>query len=415
MNKPKTSKDTILIVDDDKINLKILLGYLQKQQDLNLELLVATSGEEGIQITEERHPDLILLDVIMPQGMEGFEVCRILKANDATHDIPIIFMTALTETSNKVKGFQLGGADYITKPIQYEELLARVNTQLLIRKQQQELNRLLKTEISRRENLEYAREKTHLLLQQAIKSQANTSPLIEQYQTELKQCQTKLDTFVHTVANDLKQPLDTMLTLCTWLEKNCSPTGPLLLHAESIQTLQKLRQRGNQSVHIMETLIFLSELFQDKPAKLVLFDMSDIVTTVIEKRIASMIQQYQAKIKLAEIWPSVPGVRFWLEEIWINYISNALKYGGKPPHLELGATPLPPDFVRFWVRDNGQGITSVEQNRLFQPFDLQQLQIKEDGFGLPMVQHLVEKLGGSVGVESTKGKGSLFYFILPAY
>jgi len=353
--------------------------------------------------------------VVMPPGIGGFEVCRILKANNATHDIPIIFMTALTETNNKVKAFRLGGADYITKPVQYEELLARVNTHLLIRKQQRELNRLLKTEISRRETLEAAQKKTHLLLQQAIKSQANNSPELKQYQTELKHCQTKLDTFVYTVANDLKHPLDTMFTLCSWLEKNCSPTRPLLLQAESIQTLQKMRKMGVQAGNIMDTLLFLAELFQDKPAKLTLLDTDEIVTTVIEKRLASLIQQYQAKIKLAEIWPSVPGVRLWLEEIWINYISNALKYGGRQPHLELGAAPFPPDFVRFWVRDNGEGITKVEQERLFQPFDLQQLQVKEDGLGLPMVQHLVEKLGGSVGVESTKGKGSVFYFILPAY
>ncbi len=411
MNKQKTSSNTILIIEDDKINLETLLQYLQNQQDLSLNLLAATSGEEGIQITEQVHPDLILLDVVMPLGIGGFEVCRILKANNATHDIPIIFMTALTETNNKVKGFRLGGADYITKPVQYEELLARVNTHLLIHKQQEEL----KTEISRRENLEAAREKTHLLLQQAIKSQANRSPNIEQYQTELKQCQTKLETFVHTVANDLKQPLDSLLTLCSSLEQNSSTTMPLLLHAESIQTLQKMRTMGEQAGNVMNSMLFLGELFQDKPAKFALFDTDEIVTTVIEKRLASMIQQYQAKIKLAEIWPSVPGVRLWLEEIWINYISNALKYGGKPPHLELGAAPFPPDFVRFWVRDNGEGITSVEQERLFKPFDLQQLQVKEDGLGLPMVQHLVEKLGGSVGVESTKGKGSLFYFILPAY
>jgi signal transduction histidine kinase len=411
MNKQKTSSNTILIIEDDKINLETLLQYLQNQQDLSLNLLAATSGEEGIQITEQVHPDLILLDVVMPLGIGGFEVCRILKANNATHDIPIIFMTALTETNNKVKAFRLGGADYITKPVQYEELLARVNTHLLIRKQQKEL----KTEISRRENLEVAREKIHRLLQQAIKSQTNTSPEIKQYQTELKLCQIKLETFVHTVANDLKQPLDTMFTLCSWLEKNSSPTRPLLLQADSIQTLQKMKTMGEQAGNIMDTLLFLAELFQDKPAKLTLLDTDEIVTTVIEKRLASLIQQYQAKIKLAEIWPSVPGVRLWLEEIWINYISNALKYGGRQPHLELGAAPFPPDFVRFWVRDNGEGITKVEQERLFKPFDLQQLQVKEDGLGLSMVQHLVEKLGGSVGVESTKGKGSLFYFILPAY
>jgi two-component system, sensor histidine kinase and response regulator len=408
------SKSTILIIDDDKNNITILSQYLETQQELSLNVLVAKNGKQGIEITEAHHPDLILLDIMMPGAIKGFEVCHMLKANEATHDIPILFMTALTETSNKLKAFQLGGVDYITKPIQFEELLARLTTHLLIRKQQQELNRLLNNEIRHRENLEQAREKTHVLLQQAIQSQNNTSPNIDYYETKLQECQTKLKTFVHTVSNELNPPIESLITHCTWLEENCSPNKPLL-STESIDTIQKLKKIGIQSGNLMASLLCLAELFEEKQANVALLDMSEIVNRVVEKRLAFRIQKYQAKIKLAEIWPSVPGVRLWLEEIWFNYISHALKSAGQAPHLEIGVTPLPPDFVRFWVRNNGEAITSEEKNRLFKPFDLQGLEITEAGLGLSIVQHFVKQLGGTVGVENTTNEGNLFYFILPAY
>jgi two-component system sensor histidine kinase/response regulator len=116
----------------------------------------------------------------------------------------------------------------------------------------------------------------------------------------------------------------------------------------------------------------------------------------------------------------------WIEEVWANYISNALKYGGSPPRIELGADPPPPSppsggtegearMVRFWVRDNGPGLTPEEQARLFTPFTrLEQVRAKGHGLGLSIVRRIVEKLGGQVGVESEVGQSSTFSFTLPA-
>jgi PAS domain S-box-containing protein len=142
--KPKSSENgTILIVDDQLENLKLLTTYMQQQ---GFELMVAQSGEETLKRVERIIPDIILLDVMMP-GIDGFETCQHLKESGTTQDIPVLFMTALTDTVDKVKGFELGAVDYLTKPLQQEEVLARVNAHLTIRKfqrQLQEQNELLK-------------------------------------------------------------------------------------------------------------------------------------------------------------------------------------------------------------------------------------------------------------------------------
>ncbi len=122
-------KATILIVDDDPGNIAVLADFLN---DHSFRILVAEDGESGIERASYAHPDLILLDVLMP-GMDGYEACRRLKAIDATKDTPVIFMTALGETAHKIKGFEVGAVDYITKPFQWEEVLARVAVHLHIR------------------------------------------------------------------------------------------------------------------------------------------------------------------------------------------------------------------------------------------------------------------------------------------
>lgn len=146
-------KATILIVDDNHTNLNVLVDYLE---EFGFEALVATNGERAIQQAQRFPPDLILLDVLMP-GIDGFETCQRLKAEETTRDIPVIFMTALTDVKHKVAGFEVGAVDYVTKPFQQAELLARVSTHLTIRQLQKNLeekNALLHREIGERKRLE---------------------------------------------------------------------------------------------------------------------------------------------------------------------------------------------------------------------------------------------------------------------
>jgi PAS domain S-box-containing protein len=135
MNSETLENRTILAVDDKLENLKVLIKSLE---DSGFELMVAQSGEEALKRIDRIIPDIILLDVLMP-GIDGFETCRRLKQNDVTKEIPVIFMTALTDTVDKIKGFEVGAVDYLTKPLQHEEVLARVNAHLTIKKYQRQL------------------------------------------------------------------------------------------------------------------------------------------------------------------------------------------------------------------------------------------------------------------------------------
>ena len=153
LTQPDFEEELILIVDDNASNLSVLSDYLEDQ---GFTTRIATNGEITLQRAQRIQPVLILLDVMMPPGIDGFETCRRLKADDKTQNIPVIFMTALTSTEDKVKGFEVGGVDYITKPIQHEEVLARITTHIRIQelsftlqKQNQEivkLNECLKAE-----------------------------------------------------------------------------------------------------------------------------------------------------------------------------------------------------------------------------------------------------------------------------
>ena len=128
-------KNAVLIVDDNKSNIRLLISTLESH---GFETITARSGSMGIRRAEFSGPDLILLDVMMP-GMDGFETCRHLKANNKTKDIPVIFMTALINVENKLRGFQVGGVDYITKPFEEAEVMARVKTHLALRNTQKQL------------------------------------------------------------------------------------------------------------------------------------------------------------------------------------------------------------------------------------------------------------------------------------
>jgi len=126
---PSIKKNIILIVDDDNINLQVIGSFLYNK---NYKIILAKNGNDALKSVENNHPDLILLDIMMP-GMNGYEVCKKLKDNNQTKDIPIMFLTAKTETKDIIKGFNTGGVDYITKPFIKEELLARIKTHISLK------------------------------------------------------------------------------------------------------------------------------------------------------------------------------------------------------------------------------------------------------------------------------------------
>jgi signal transduction histidine kinase len=132
-------------------------------------------------------------------------------------------------------------------------------------------------------------------------------------------------------------------------------------------------------------------------------------------RLSHMFDKYHPEVIFPDEWPQAQGYAPWIEEVWVNYLSNGLKYGGQPPRLELGATVQDEGVVRFWVWDNGPGIDQDAQVMLFTEFyRLDKVRAQGHGLGLSIVQRIMDKLDGQCGVESEPGQGSLFYFTLPA-
>lgn len=220
----------------------------------------------------------------------------------------------------------------------------------------------------------------------------------------------ELDAFAHTVAHDLKNPVSLIIGYARLFAD--SQNG---LSAEERQLCaENILQSSQKADQIIQALLQLSGVRTTEKVKLGRLDMQIIVQETI-KRLALLIEEYNATIEGPDTWPSAKGYTPWVEEIWLNYLSNALKYGGSPPHVTVGYDALPDEQFRFWVRDNGIGLTLEDQSRLFQPFTrLSQADIQGHGLGLSIVQRITEKLGGSVGVESEVGKGSTFWFTLSA-
>ena len=187
-----------------------------------------------------------------------------------------------------------------------------------------------------------------------------------------------------------------------------------LLRPEPLKYLKEIEQSRQKMATVIDDLLLLVNARTQE----VNIEAPDMTTIIAEVRfqLASMIKEYQGKITAPTTWPTVWGYSPWIKKIWITYISNALRYGGKPPRVEIGVTAERNESVRFWVKDNGPGLTTEQQSRLFIPVaKLNQARI-EEGYGLELsiAKVLIEKCNGQVGVESQIGRGSTFYFTLPA-
>jgi len=233
---------------------------------------------------------------------------------------------------------------------------------------------------------------------------------VRQFNTELQARNEELDAFAHTVAHDLKGPLSVVVGFSETLENDY--TG--LSREEVRRHLHTIARNTRTMGRIIDELLLLAGV-RKAQAQVGPLDMANIVDEA-RLRISELIEECQAEIVLPEAsaWPVALGHAGWIVEVWANYLSNSIKYGGQPPCVKLGAEAQPDGMVRFWVRDNGHGLSSEEQARLFTPFTrLDQVRAKGHGLGLSIVRRIVEKLGGQVGVESLVGQGSSFFFTLP--
>jgi signal transduction histidine kinase len=260
------------------------------------------------------------------------------------------------------------------------------------------------------DQLAYAIANAHLYrhAQREIIERKRAEEKLHQYATEIEARNEDLDAFAHTVAHDLREPLSLLiLGIAILLEDR-----PKTLDNDVRGRLNLISQAAHRMRNIISELLLLASV---RKAEVTIepLDMADIMTEV-QQRLVYMIEEHEAEIVLPKSWPAALGHGPWVAEVWTNYLSNAIKYGGQPPRIELGATVEGDDMVRFWIRDNGLGLTSEEQARLFALFTrLDQVRAKGHGLGLSIVRRIVEKLDGQVGVESKVGEGSTFSFTLP--
>ncbi len=224
----------------------------------------------------------------------------------------------------------------------------------------------------------------------------------------LKARNEELDAYAHTVAHNLKNPLAVIIATSDVLNEIAN-----LTRREMKEFLQQIKTTAFEMNSIIDNLLLLSEVRKvDSPLEPV--DMAQVVENV-GNRLKYLVKEHRGRLIRPEVWPTAMGYGPWIEEVWANYISNALKYGGPSPCVELGATPQQDGMIRFWTSDHGPGLPPDAQSCLFTPFNqIRKVHKAGHGLGLSIVLRIVEKLGGQVGVESEVGKGSLFYFTLPA-
>jgi PAS domain S-box-containing protein len=219
----------------------------------------------------------------------------------------------------------------------------------------------------------------------------------------------ELDAFAHTVAHDLKTPVTALMSYGLYLLDGYAD----MPEAEIREHLETIVQAGQEVNGIIDALLLLASVDKMEKVPVSPLNMGEIVAEA-QKRLATLIVQARARISGPVTWPVALGYAPWIEEVWVNYLSNAIKYGGEPPVVTLGAAIQPDGKIRCWVRDNGYGLTAEEQQRLFTEFTrLHGSRVEGHGLGLSIARHIVEKLGGQVGVESTIGTGTEFSFTLP--
>lgn len=354
---------TILLVDDNPTNIDVLYEYLANE---GFEMLVAEDGPSALERLDHVQPDLILLDIMMPH-MDGFEVCKRIKANEVLRQIPVIFITAVGSTEDKVKGFEAGAVDYVTKPFHNQEVLARIRTHLALKTMQRKL-----------------RQKNTLLAEQ------NES----------------LNAYARTVAHDLKNPLNLILNFGRLLQEEEVLTG---VHAKDLASIVQSADRMN---HIIQDLLLLAQLRKDE-VKPVRVHMRSVVEHSMD-RLAVMLKEKRAEVEMPEEWVDAQGVASWVQAVWVNYMSNAVKYGGNPPRIRLRCERRG-EGVWYAVEDNGKGVPAGEEDSLFGEFQrLGGEKTEGHGIGLSTVRRIVTRLNGEVGMYNLDpGPGACFYFLLP--
>lgn len=464
-----TANNLILIVDDNPTNLEVLSKSLS---NAGYSIAVATSGETALKQIAYECPSLILLDIMMP-GIDGFETCRRLKADPITKAIPIVFMTALSDIENKVKGFSLGAVDYITKPFQQEEVIARVQIHLKIQHLTQTLadqNQLLKQEIQRREQ---ADAELHLLNQELEARIANRTEELSSALYQLQQAQVQLvqkeklsmlGELVAGVAHEINNPI-------SFIANNLEPAIEYVADiTESIHLYQKHYPNPHPEIFgfvkdidlnfaledlakLLASMHLGTERIRDISMSLRNFSRSDTKSLmpadlhqgldstllILKHRLKG--NKHRQAITVVRNYGNLPEVVCYpgqINQVFMNLLSNAIDALDDTDYLAqltgsmnsaqivpLVSQPLEPtiyiyteclesNYVTIRIVDNGPGMTDKIRDRVFEPLFTTKQVNQGTGLGLSISRQIVvERHGGQLTCSSCPGRGSEFVINLP--
>ncbi len=420
--------NSILIVDDTPNNIRILFDILH---GAGFKVSVVKSGEMALEKVPFIQPDLILLDVMMP-GIDGFETCRRLKADESTKDIPVIFMTALSEVENKVKGLQLGAVDYITKPIQVEEVLARVNVHLALRNSQVQLLK----EVSDRSQAQTRLQQTLLDLQQT--------------QTQLIQSEkmSSLGQLVAGVAHEINNPVnfiygnlthaheyvhDLLRLLQAFQEYYPNPVPQVQAEVEAIELdflkedllklLDSMKVGSERIRSIVLSLRVFSRLDEAEMKAVDIHEGIDSTLMILGHRLKA--KPDRSDINVIKKYSNMPLVECYagqLNQVFMNILSNAIDALEEAIDSQKIFTPCitihteidRSEQVTIRIADNGPGIPEEFKQRIFDPFFTTKPIGIGTGMGLAISYQIVtHKHCGSLECVSEPGNGTEFVIKIP--
>ena len=360
----------ILIVDDVVSNVLLLKILLTNEK---FQVCTASNGKQCIEVAQNEHPDLILLDVMMPD-LNGFDTAVILKKDPSTQEIPIIFLTALNNPNDLVKGFQVGANDFLTKPFNKEELVMRVMHQIQL---------------------------------------VAAKRIIVRQNEELKRTISNRDKMYSVIAHDLRSP---MASIRMVLNLAVNVVSPEIVGDEIFGLLDKANRESEETHDLLDNLLKwtksqtgrLNVVYQD-------IDLDDIVPGVVDifKMIAEM-KKIDLKYLPAEEKLIVRADNDMIKTIIRNFLSNAVKFTPAGKGIEVFYT-REGDFARISVRDHGVGVAPERVETIFHKGETTYGTGGEEGsgLGLQLCQDFARKNGGEAQVESTLGEGSTFSFTIP--
>ncbi len=369
------SKINILLIEDNPGDVQLVKKMLGEASFSDnpatvIDVAHANRLQTALAHLKEHTCDVILLDLSLP---DATDLDSILKLKENYPAIPIIVLSGQTMNQTAVKAVQYGAQDYLAK----NDLTAHL---------------LLKT-------IHYTIERHRLLLE--IRGRAE----------ELEIQNLALNDFAHTVAHQIQGLLSQMVGYASLVDSHYQEQ----LSVPAQQAVDQIMQSGYKMNNVITELLFLASM-RSEEVQVNELDTGRIILEVM-KRLRYQIRETKAKINLPDSWPVAMGYAPWIEEVWLNYMSNALKYSGNenaPPILNLSATRESNGMIRFWLADNGPGISEMDQKRLFKPHTrLTSQKIRGEGLGLSICWRIVNKCGGDVGVDSKEGAGSCFWFTLP--